>query len=458
MRNFGKFISKHFFIYLSVVILIVLLDLLIFFLTFNGTVNSISENNPVQRLEKVSNNLTIQDGKYILNNRCQKDLITNNIWGIVIDNSGNVIWQYNLPEEIPLKYSLQDVATFSKGYIKNYPVFTWKQENDLLVLGYPKNSYSKFVTNYLPLSAMQKTPIILFIMLVSNVTILFIVYYLSKRNVMLKVAPILNGLDKLSHGETVVLNINGELEDVGKRINETSLQLDKQNKARANWISGVSHDIRTPLSMIMGYADRITSSLDVGENTRKQANIIKIQSVKIKNLVQDLNLVSQLNYNVQPVKQTPVHLCKMIREIVVEYLNNNLDNKFDFELNLDCNTEQISIIGDERLLYRAIQNIISNSINHNENGCIISVRLEINGNNLELVISDNGKGISEKELQKIQSTPHYLQSTDNRLDLRHGLGLLLVKEIISIHKGTVSISSALNKGFSTTISLPINNQ
>ena len=361
MRNFGKFISKHLFIYLSVIILIVGFDLLLFFLTFNGTVNSISENNPVQRLEKVSNNLTIQDGKYILNNRCQKDLITNNIWGIVIDNSGNVIWQYNLPEEIPLKYSLQDVATFSKGYIKNYPVFTWKQENDLLVLGYPKNSYSKFVTNYLPLSAMQKTPIILFIMLVSNVTILFIVYYLSKRNVMLKVAPILNGLDKLSHGETVVLNINGELEDVGKRINETSLQLDKQNKARANWISGVSHDIRTPLSMIMGYADRITSSLDVGENTRKQANIIKIQSVKIKNLVQDLNLVSQLNYNVQPVKQTPVHLCKMIREIVVEYLNNNLNNKFDFELNLDCNTEQISIIGDERLLYRAIQNIISKS-------------------------------------------------------------------------------------------------
>ena len=59
MRNFGKFISKHFFIYLSVVILIVLLDLLIFFLTFNGTVNSISKDNPIQILEKVSNNLTI---------------------------------------------------------------------------------------------------------------------------------------------------------------------------------------------------------------------------------------------------------------------------------------------------------------------------------------------------------------------------------------------------------------
>lgn len=458
MRNFGKFISKHFFIYLSVVILIMVLDLLIFFLTFHGTVNHISKNSPVQTLEKVSNNLTVQNGEYVLNTTCQKDLIINNIWGIIIDNNGNVIWQHNLPKEIPLKYSLQDVAAFSKGYIKDYPVFTWKQENDLLVLGYPKNSYSKFTTNYLPLSAIQKIPFILFIMLVTNIAILFLVYYLSKRNVMLKVAPILTGIDKLSHGETVTLNINGELEEIGNRINETSLQLKKQNQARANWISGVSHDIRTPLSMIMGYADKISSASNMEESIKMQANIIKIQSVKIKNLVQDLNLVSQLNYNVQPIQQAPVYLCKIIREIVVEYLNSNINNKFEFELSLDHNAEQITIIGDERLLCRAIQNIISNSINHNENGCMISVHLEANGNNLILVISDNGKGISKEELKKIQSTPHYLQSTDERLDLRHGLGLLLVKEIISIHKGAVSISSTFNKGFSTTISLPIKNQ
>lgn len=458
MRNFGKFISKHFFIYLSVVILIVALDLLIFFFTFNGTVSNINKNNPVQTLEKISDNLTIQNGEYLLNNEYQKYLAMNNIWGIIIDDNGNVIWQHNLPKEIPLKYSLQDVATFSKGYIEDYPVFTWKQDNNLLVLGYPKNSYSKFMTNYLPLSAIQKIPFILLIMLVSNIAILFIVYYLSKRNVMLKVAPILNGIDKLSHGETVTLHINGELEEIGNRINETSLQLKKQNQARANWISGVSHDIRTPLSMIMGYADKISSTLDIEDNIKKQANIIKTQSIKIKNLIQDLNLVSQLNYNVQPIQEQPVYFCKMIREIVVEYLNNEMNNKFEFELSLNSATEQIAIMGDERLLSRAIQNLISNSINHNESGCTISVNLEVNRNNLILTISDNGKGISEKELEKIQSTPHYLQSTDDRLDLRHGLGLLLVKEIVSIHKGTVSISSELNKGFSTTISLPIKNQ
>ena len=91
MHNFGKFISKQFFIYLSVVILIVVLDLVIFFLTFNGTVSNISKDNPVQTLEKVSNNLTIQNGEYKLNNNYQKDLVINDIWGIVIDDNGNVV-------------------------------------------------------------------------------------------------------------------------------------------------------------------------------------------------------------------------------------------------------------------------------------------------------------------------------------------------------------------------------
>ena len=117
MRNFGKFISKHLFIYLSVIILIVGFDLLLFFLTFNGTVNSISENNPVQTLEKVSNNLTIQDGKYILNNRCQKDLITNNIWGIVIDNSGNVIYQ----KKYHLNIHYKTLPPFLRGISKIIP-------------------------------------------------------------------------------------------------------------------------------------------------------------------------------------------------------------------------------------------------------------------------------------------------------------------------------------------------
>ena len=232
------------------------------------------------------------------------------------------------------------------------------------------------MTNYLPLSAMQKTPIILFIMLVSNVTILFIVYYLSKRNVMLKVAPILNGLDKLSHGETVVLNINGELEDVGKRINETSLQLDKQNKARANWISGVSHDIRTPLSMIMGYAERIAQSKKASASIKEQAEIMRNQSVKIKELVQDLNLVSQLEYEMQPLHLEVIRLSKLIRSYAAELLNSGISDTYTIEIEIAENAENAVLEGDARLILRAISNLVQNSIKHNPDGCKIYLALE----------------------------------------------------------------------------------
>ena len=457
MRNLGKFISKHLLIYLLVLVFVVVLDSAIFFLAFNKTVSGISKENPVQTLQEVSGSFTSENGAYTLSSQYEKKLTDDNIWGILINSDGNVIWQHNLPENIPLKYTLQDVATFSKGYISDYPVFTWEQEDNLLVLGYPQNSYSKFTTNFLPVSAIQKTPFILIIMLGLDTAILFIVYYLSKRNVMLKITPILSGIDKLSHGEKVTLDINGELAEVGERINETSHYLKKQDQARANWISGVSHDIRTPLSMIMGYADKIATTSNIDESTKKQAVIIKTQSVKIKNLVQDLNLVSQLNYNIQPIQEKNVYLCKIIREIVTEYLNGDISDKFEFQLDLAKNTEPISIVGDERLLYRAIQNLISNSINHNENGCVISISLQANEDTLTLSICDNGRGVTEEELHKIETTPHYLQSTDDRLDLQHGLGLLLVKEIVAIHKGKIKISSTLNVGFSTILFLSFKN-
>ena len=455
MKSFGSYISKYLVSFVAFILILLFLNAVVFGLTFQKIVTEdYGDSSPQAMLEMTATAATPEQ----LSVEAVQKLRQNDIWAIYLNADGQCYWSVDLPENVPESYNIQDVALFSKGYIEDYPVFIWNTDDGLLVLGYPTDSYTKLTSNYYSIAALQRLPIFVLGMLGLDVLCLFSAYYFSKRRIIHNTEPIVSAVETLADGKPVSLHISGELSEIASSVNKASSILNRQNEARANWISGVSHDIRTPLSMIMGYADRITSSLDVGENTRKQANIIKIQSVKIKNLVQDLNLVSQLNYNVQPVKQTPVHLCKMIREIVVEYLNNNLNNKFDFELNLDCNTEQISIIGDERLLYRAIQNIISNSINHNENGCTISVSLAVNGNNLILVISDNAKGISEEKLQKIQSTPHYLQSTDERLDLRHGLGLLLVKEIISIHNGTVSISSALNNGFSTTISLPIKKQ
>ena len=100
----------------------------------------------------------------------------------------------------------------------------------------------------------------------------------------------------------------GVFSEIAEKINKTSEilqmqaeQLRKKETARANWIAGVSHDIRTPLSMIMGYAGQLENSENLSETERKKAAVIVKQSSRMKDLINDLNLASKLEYDMQPL-------------------------------------------------------------------------------------------------------------------------------------------------------------
>ena len=110
---------------------------------------------------------------------------------------------------------------------------------------------------------------------------LFSAYYFSKRRIIHNTEPIVSAVKTLADGKPVSLHISGELSEIASSVNKASSILNRQNEARANWISGVSHDIRTPLSMIMGYADRIAESKAASKSIREQAEIVRKQSVKI---------------------------------------------------------------------------------------------------------------------------------------------------------------------------------
>src|SRR5699024_2786199 len=122
------------------------------------------------------------------------------------------------------------------------------------------------------------------------------------------VRPIADGIQALPTKTPLYVKEKGLLSDLAKDINRTAdiLQsqrrdLRKKEAARADWISGVSHDIRTPLSMVMGYAGQLEDAPELSEDDRRKAAIIRQQSVKMKNLVNDLNLASKLEYNMQPL-------------------------------------------------------------------------------------------------------------------------------------------------------------
>lgn len=448
MKSFGSYISKHLASFAVFLLILVLINVILFGVTFYHTVSDdYRESSPRAMLEMISAAATTEG----LTDDATQTLRQYNIWAMYLTPSGECFWTLDVPEEVPHNYNVQDVALFSKGYLEDYPVFVWNTDEGLLVLGYPKDSYMKLTSNYYSIEAIQKIPFYVTGMLGMDVLCLFLAYYFSKRRIIQNTEPIVEAIETLADGKPASLHIDGELSEIAGSVNKASLILSRQNEARANWISGVSHDIRTPLSMIMGYAGRIAADETASGGIKEQAEIVRKQSVKIKELVQDLNLVSQLEYEMQPLHKEQIRLSKLIRSYVAELLNSGISDAYTIEIDIAPEAENAMLECDARLISRAINNLVQNSIKHNPQGCKILLSLKYTEETLTLTVADNGVGLTPEKLQELEEKPHYMESTDERLDLRHGLGLLLVRQIVEAHHGTLYIESEPNKGYEAKI-------
>jgi len=113
---------------------------------------------------------------------------------------------------------------------------------------------------------------------------------------------------------------------------------------------------------------------------------------------------------------------------------------------------------NHRLISRAINNLVQNSIRHNPQGCAITLRLACSDSTVVLTVSDNGVGLSAEKLRELEEKPHYMESTDERLDLRHGLGMLLVRQIVEAHGGVIEINTTQICGVAVILSFQKSSQ
>ena len=449
MKSFGTYISKHLVSFAVFLLILVVVNVILFGATFYHTVSEdYGEASPRAMLELTSTAATTEG----LPDYAEQKLRQYNIWAMYLTSTGECFWRLDVPQEVPQHYSIQEVALFSKGYLEDYPVFVWNTDEGLLVLGYPKNSYMKLTSNYYSIEAIQKIPLYVIGMVGMDALCLFLAYYFSKRRIIQNTEPIVEAIETLADGKPASLHIDGELSEIAASVNKASQIISRQNEARANWISGVSHDIRTPLSMIMGYAGRIAANEATTDKVREQAEIVRKQSVKIKELVQDLNLVSQLEYEMQPLHKEQIRLSKLIRSYAAELLNSGISDAYTIEIDIAPEAENAMLECDARLISRAINNLVQNSIKHNPQGCKILLSLKYTEETLTLSVADNGVGLTPEKLQELEEKPHYMESTDERLDLRHGLGLLLVRQIVEAHDGSMKIDSVPMQGYKVTLS------
>ena len=321
------------------------------------------------------------------------ELLEDDRWAMLLDEDGQVVWSFRKPADLPEQYTLTDVASFTRWYLSDYPVQCRIREDGLLVVGSPKGSVWKHDIA-MSIDTLLQTPYwFVCLFLLSLIGVLGFAYLM-----------------------------------VGRWFRQTQHVRDA---ARSNWINGVSHDIRTPLSVVMGYAAQLESA-DLHPAQKNQASAIRIQSQVIRDLVNDLNLTMRLDCEMQALRKEPLQPTAFLRQVAADFLNGGMGSGFAFEIDLP-ETPLPVIKADPFLLRRAVNNLLTNCVRHNAPGCSICLGARAKG--AELILWVEGGTATET------TPPEATQPLENDGGAVHGTGLKLVAQIAAAHGGRAEFHS-----------------
>ena len=442
-----KTVYKIFISFILIAVTIAMILLAINFLAFailGSDPNNLYTESPRIILDNVSEIMIKTKTGFALTDEI---ILPNDTWFILISETGEVVWDLNKPDDVPLHYSINDIAVMTRWYLNDYPVYVRTTDYGLLVLGYPKDSMAKYSIEYSN-DWFRSLPKNILALLFFNICLATVLACTFGIRLYKRLKIVTSGIQFLKMESPVHLKEKGIFREIAKSINETSNTIERKNQliaqkdhARQNWIAGISHDIRTPLSMIMGYAEEMEENIELSGNNRNKAGIIKNQSLKMKKLLEDLNLISSLAYDMQPSKKKSIKICAILRNVISDLLNSGISDMFEIELDLQY--EKAVIPGDEALMERAFFNLIHNSIMHNKDGCSIKITEGKANGVIFIEIADNGKGVADEVLLHLSEIP---KST-------HGLGLPMAYKIVTVHGGSFSARS--ENGFYIRIEFPI---
>ena len=245
--------------------------------------------------------------------------------------------------------------------------------------------------------------------------------------------------------------------DVTSSLEHLSITLKKNDamrqvlqQTREEWITGLTHDLKTPLSSIYGYALLLESNQYnwTDRDIQQFGSVMKEKSQYMTTLIDDLSLTYQLKNNSLPAQHVNVEINQFVQKVLLQFINNPTLQNQNIEFVPSSNKIQYFI--EEKWFQRIIENLLVNAVKHNNETTTVIVKLSQNANSFTLSISDDGKGMDEKT-KELLFERYYRGTNTEESNIGTGLGLAITKQLVHTHNGTISVDSALGKG--TTIIL-----
>ena len=290
------------------------------------------------------------------------------------------------------------------------------------------------------------------ITLVSCILIGVIVSACSSRVVLKNVREFIEATEKLSRGDfSARLNIKKppEFQILSKNFNAMAKELGGIEVLRTDFINNFSHEFKTPIISIKGFAEILKDDNLSKEEKNEYLDIIIEESKRLSSLATNVLNLSKIETQVILNDIQRFNIGEQIRQSILL-----LDSKFQAKnILLDINIEDYYINGNKEMLNQVWVNLLDNAIKFNNKNGIVSVNMKKEEGNVFINITDTGLGIARQSIPKIFDK--FYQGDTSHATHGNGLGLAIVKKIIELHGGTIECDSIISKGTKFTIILPI---
>ena len=232
-----------------------------------------------------------------------------------------------------------------------------------------------------------------------------------------------------------------EISELADTLNYASRELAKTDNLQKELISNISHDLRTPLTMIKGYSEVMR---DIpGENTPENIQIIIDETARLSELVNDMLDLSRIQAGTRNPEMQRFSLTATVRDTMHRYDHLMRQEQYKIEFIAE---RDVDVIADRGMILQVIYNLINNAIHYTGEDKRVTVRQDILGDQVRISVTDTGDGIAKEEIPMIWDRYYKVDKVHRRATVGTGLGLSIVKEILELHHAVYGVQSALGDG------------